>query len=1273
MDSNGTASEVARAIGAALGWNSSSDDRKSAMAYLESVKAGDVRVLASTSFLLVKKDWSSEVRLHAFKLLQHLVRLRWDELSPEERREFAKVSIDLMNEIANSCEEWALKSQTAALIAEIVRREGLSLWQELVPSLLSLSSSGPTHAEMVCMMLRWLPEDITVHNEDLEAIDIFCTQLIPLFLCKIYAGDRRRLLLRGLTESLPDILPLLYTLLERHFGAAITEAGRQQLDIAKQHAAAVTATLNAINAYAEWAPLPYLSKYGTIHGCGFLLSSPDFRLHACEFFKLVSSRKRPVDADSDYDSAMSSILVILMNVSTDFLNRSESGYGIINDSEYEFAECLCESLVSLGSMNLQCITGDSERLSLYLQKMVQYFKHYKLELHYQSLTFWLALMRDLISKQKTSAGDGSADDLTSGDNQKRKLIPFVNDEICSIMLDISFQRMLKKEKANPGNELSGGALELWGDDFEGKGEFGQYRSKLLELIRLVASFKPLIAVTKVSDRVILIIKNLLLAPLPSGNLAVLESMQLAVENVLGTVFDGPNDDNGSSSDVQLASCSVLEGLLQQLLSLKWTEPEFVEVLGHYLEALGPFLKHYPDAVGSVINKLFELLTSLPIVLKDPATSRARHARLQICTSFIRLAKTADSRLLPHMKDYQEEDERLYGNEEGDGLQMLCNGDGCDIVMDKEDGLQMGSNEVNEAEAEKGEKRGKQPAGGFFLGIADTVAYLQKEGQLLRGEHNIFGEAFLIIASAAGPQQQQEVMTWLLEPLSTQWTQLEWQNSYLSDPAGLVKLCTETQFMWSLFHTVTFFEKALKRSGVRKGNSNLNNSTASSFQSHPLASHLPWMLPPLLKLLRAMHSLWSPPVAQLLPGQIKAAMIMSDFERTSLLGESNPKVSKSAINSADGFHLNMKDGNAEPNEVDIRNWLKGIRESGYNVLGLSTTVGESFFRCTDIEAIDLALMENINSMEFRHIRQLVHSILIPLVKNCPSDLWDVWLKRLLYPLFVYSHQALRCSWSGLLDEGRAKVPDLHGIVGGSDLKVEVMEEKLLRDLTREICSLLSVLGSSGLNSGIPSEQSGHGGRSDVSAPKDSDIMSSSAVGFLLKNKDIALPVLHLCLDAFRWTDGEAAIKAASFCGTVVLLAISTDNVELRQFVCKDLFSAIIQGLALESNAFTSADLVGLCREIFVNFCSKDPAPRQITSYLKFLLSLPCIGHQDLLAFEEALGKTTSPKEQKQLMKSFLLVGTGNQLKALAIQKSVNVITNVVGKIPLPYTFHYFLCI
>lgn len=1175
MDDSGTASNVARAIVAALDWGSPPDARKAAVSYLDSIKSGDVRVLANTSVILVKKDWSSEIRLHAYKMLQHLVRLRWEELSPTERRNFANIAFELMSEIANPSEEWALKSQTAALVAEIVRREGLNLWEELLPSLVSLSNNGPMQAELVLMMLRWLPEDITVHNEDLE-------------------GDRRRLLLRGITQSLPEILPLLYTLLERHFGAALSEAGRQQLDIAKQHAAAVTSALNAINAYAEWAPLPDLANYGIIHGCGFLLSSPDFRLHACEFFKLVSARKRPTDVTaSEFDSAMSRIFLILLNLSRDFLDKCCSGNVVVDESEYEFAEYVCEGLVSLGSSNLHCVAGDSSILSLYLQQMLGYFQHYKLALHFESLLFWVALMRELMSKPKVgvhAAGDSYiANNSGQADKEKMKILSFVNDDICSAILDVSFQRLLKKEKLLTEAALSEGPLQLWSDDLEGKGDFSLYRSRLLDLIRFVAIFKPLIAASRVCERIVMIIKNVMLSTMPTKDLAILESMQLALESIVSSVFDG-SDELGES---KLALCRTFQGLLEQLISLKWTEPALVVVLGHYLDALGPFLKYFPDATGSVINKLFELLTSLPSIVKDPATSGARHARLQICSSFIRIAKAADKSLLPHMK-----------------------------------------------------------------GIADTMAYLEREGRLVRAEHNLLGEAFLVMASAAGVQQQQEVLAWLLEPLSKQWTQLEWQIMYLADPTGLVRLCSETQFMWSIYHTVTFFEKALKRSGSRKGNLNPQNSSPpTSIPLHPMAPHLSWMLPPLLKLLRAVHSLWSPSVLQSLPGELKAAMAMSEVERTSLLGEGNPRLAKGALAFADGSQADVKkEGYVDPNETDLRNWLKGIRDSGYNVLGLSTTIGDTFFKCLDVQSVTLAVVENIQSMEFRHIRQLVHSVVIFLVKFCPSVLWGEWLERILYSLLLHSQRALSLSWSSLLNEGRAKVPDCHGIVAGSDLKVEVLEEKLLRDLTREICSLLSVLGSPGLNIGLPSlEQFGLVSRVDASSLKDLDIIAStSIVGFLLKHKDLARSALHISLEAFTWTDGEAVTKVCSFCNALVLVAISTNDVEVREFVSKDLFCAIIKGLALESNAVISADLVGLCREIFMYLSDRDPAPRQV------LLSLPSISPLDLAAFEETLTKTSSPKEQKQHMKSLLILASGNKLKALAAQKSVNVITNVSAR-------------
>lgn len=139
------------------------------------------------------------------------------------------------------------------------------------------------------------------------------------------------------------------------------------------------------------------------------------------------------------------------------------------------------------------------------------------------------------------------------------------------------------------------------------------------------------------------------------------------------------------------------------------------------------------------------------------------------------------------------------------------------------------------------------------------------------------------------------------------------------------------------------------------------------------------------------------------------------------------------------------------------------------------------------------MENIQAMEFRHIRQLVHSVLLYVVKFCPSDIWEVWLEKILHPLFIHCQQSLSCSWSSLMNEGRAKVPDVHGILAGSELKVEVMEEKLLRDLTREICSLFSTMASAGLNTGLPAlEQSGHYSHLEASALKDLDSFASSSM-------------------------------------------------------------------------------------------------------------------------------------------------------------------------------------
>lgn len=148
MEDQGVALQVetaGQAVLAALNWNSSPEARQQALAYLESLKAGEVHVLATVAFALVTPDQSSEVRLVGLKLLQHMVRMRWENLNADERRQMAAMAAKLLEESAKPNEPWVLKSQVAALMAEIARREGPSLWNDILPALYTLGSSSALH------------------------------------------------------------------------------------------------------------------------------------------------------------------------------------------------------------------------------------------------------------------------------------------------------------------------------------------------------------------------------------------------------------------------------------------------------------------------------------------------------------------------------------------------------------------------------------------------------------------------------------------------------------------------------------------------------------------------------------------------------------------------------------------------------------------------------------------------------------------------------------------------------------------------------------------------------------------------------------------------------------------------------------------------------------------------------------------------------------------------------------------------------------------------
>jgi hypothetical protein len=50
---------------------------------------------------------------------QHMIRMRWENLSTEERQQMAAMAGNLLQESANPNEQWSFKNRVAGLMAEV--------------------------------------------------------------------------------------------------------------------------------------------------------------------------------------------------------------------------------------------------------------------------------------------------------------------------------------------------------------------------------------------------------------------------------------------------------------------------------------------------------------------------------------------------------------------------------------------------------------------------------------------------------------------------------------------------------------------------------------------------------------------------------------------------------------------------------------------------------------------------------------------------------------------------------------------------------------------------------------------------------------------------------------------------------------------------------------------------------------------------------------------------------------------------------------------------
>ncbi|OQU83505.1 hypothetical protein SORBI_3005G127300 [Sorghum bicolor] len=591
-------------------------------------RQGYADTLLRTTLQLLLKGVSPEIRRQGLNLMLHLLRYRWDELCIEEWSASSDVA-DLVAGLHGATDISPSKNAIAALMAEVIWSGGISLLNALLPSIIILAKRGPAEAELAALIFKWISDFGTVCTVDLE-------------------GGQSEAILCGLDEALPSIMVILSSLLEKYGGSFLTKHPEQLTVSSKKHGLTVAACLLAANAYAEWVPVVHLAKYGLVERCKSFLYFSNPHVLALSFFKVICQRRRPPYDTEDYDTIMSLVFWSLINISKDFLISAKTHCGLLDECLLDFTGRICECLIALGSFNMQFIIKDRNRAPVFFRQMLEYYQHDKIALHFRCLQFWLMVLKELPKEKYVVPYPGPVASPASLRNSTEKgnngAMVFVSDDICDGMLDISFKRILKKsEVASP--EL----MELCSDEVHGKNGFLQYHSLLLDLITFIAYERPIIAAKRAVQRITCVIGDVKAGTTYPKDLVAIESAQLGLETVVSAIFD---DAAKSSLDVEFPSQrihKIFERLLLQFLSLNWTEPKLVIILGHYLDALCPFLRHFPDAVGMVVAKLLELLSSINVDCHDPSKSQC--ARLQICSGIIHISQVADGASLPsYMKD-----------------------------------------------------------------------------------------------------------------------------------------------------------------------------------------------------------------------------------------------------------------------------------------------------------------------------------------------------------------------------------------------------------------------------------------------------------------------------------------------------------------------------------------------------------------------------------------------------------------------------------------------
>ncbi|XP_066518389.1 exportin-5 [Hoplias malabaricus] len=941
---------------------------------------------------------------------------------------------------------------------------------------------------VVEMIKREWPQhwpDMLKEMETLTSFGETQTELVMLILLRLAEDvitfqtlptQRRRDIQQTLTQNMDDIFNFLLSILQLHVDEyrRLKVVPGQELK-AKAHCRVGIATLNTLAGYIDWVALIHITNENChlLEILCLLLSEPELQLEAAECLLIAISRKGKLEERKP-------LMVLFDDVAMHYI-LSAAQSADTNSSDQSSGSGLVETRYTFLKRLCQVLCALGGQLCALVGSVAEVEVPRNLNKYMEAfLAFTTHPSQFLRSSTQCTWGTIFRHDaLTKDPTVVQTAVKYLKTAMTNLV-----KTGFPSQNDSPGCEYARADFDC-DEDFNVF--YNSFRAQQGEVVRQASKIVPLEAFQIAREW----LQYQINTPLDTGNATSKtgeglcsalspsavqwDAVTFFTEGVMGQVF----------RHVEKEKLPVEQGmeLLQAVVNYVTRDPLILSCILSTLSCFFPFVLHQPQFLPQVFSKLFPAITFEVVEeSKAPRTRAVKNVRRHACSSIIKMCRDYPDFILPCFDMLYTQVKELFANE----LQ-LTQMEKCALM----EALVLLSNQFKDYNKQK--------------------AFLEE----------------------------------LMAPVTERWFSEE-MRSVLWDPANFLtfigadqvvsEAAAEDQFGINksrISFCVYTILGVVKRA---RWPADLEEAKAGGFlvgytpvgtpiYRNPCAEPVLALLPNLLNFIRTHNSLFLPENLARLSETFSRAYDVMDVEKNLILAIAQPTmdvydspVYKSSLERMQGFFCTLYDncyhviGHAGP----------ALQQDFYRIDGLAEQlVGSAFIH-----------LEHIPDHRLRPILRL---FMRSLVMSCPPDYYDSLLCPLLGLLFTHLLQRLSLRWQVINQRTNVCDPDDDEGCEENQMTQEMLEDRLVRLLTREVMDLLSLSCMSRKMPEPAGNKEDADGDEEMMATDSTQLSSSQNAEELtelgkrlLKKEDTYMNLLALSYNSLSWRDTNNCQRVTQVC-------------------------------------------------------------------------------------------------------------------------------------------------